>query len=303
MGSILTHNINNIEFKTCGAMIFAGCSFTWGQGLWSYYPTKWYVPKCWEYTAEGAPIPPAAEEFKEDNRYPGLVSKEFHAKQIVKKTNGGTDDESLRFIEQVRTNVVDKHNMLVTNTDWEEIHTIIIQTTDSYRSPFLFEYKNQKYEIYSSPGYQFLTSLVKVKFEDNVLIHEEQPNFDIFIDWLIDNNLTVDDFQRIHVKKMMDRIEEAFKNLEKEGKKVLLLSWTNCYLEEIKKRNYFDDKFVKLNYLDQEFDSIHDLMQKYKYFIIDYDDEVIHDSGGDAHPSLFCHQIIANSIISKIKYG
>ena len=55
----------------------------------------------------------------------------------MKSWNGGTDDESIRFIE----NKVFKENK---KYDW-----LILQTTQIYRSPFYFEHKGNFYNVKS----------------------------------------------------------------------------------------------------------------------------------------------------------
>lgn len=63
-----------------GDIIFAGCSFTWGQGLWSYSPTKLKVPTVNEYL-KGAGIPEPADIFRIENRWATQVAMRFHAKR------------------------------------------------------------------------------------------------------------------------------------------------------------------------------------------------------------------------------
>lgn len=297
--------------KGGGWIIFAGCSFTWGQGLWSYCSnTKWYVPTVNEYTSmpDDAPIPRIAEEFRKDNRFAGIVSKKYHANPIIKRWNGGTDEESIRFIDDVKRNKVHPHSLIEVNSEWDNISTIVFQTTQLYRSHFFFHHKGQEYGIRAHPGHHGLSVLDKIIRNENYNEEmyanhyslEEQPNVDIFLDWLIDNNLKIEDFQKLHAIQMMDTIENTFKKLEKEGKSVVLLSWKDDYLDEIKKRPYFDDKFIKLEYMGETFDCIEHLMIKHPSMQIQFDNEKVHNDGGDGHPSLKCHKIIAESLIKKL---
>lgn len=283
--------------------VFAGCSFTWGQGLWSYAPTKWYVPTCDEYTEENAPIPPSADEFRIENRFAGLVAKEISwSPAIVKRWNGGTDEESIRFIREVKENHVSEHSLLTMNLPWENVEWVIFQTTQCYRTPFFFFHKNQEYAIRSNPeldGFSICDRITRDE-NDNPTYHE-LPNYDIFLEWLVDNNHTPEDFISLHTKQIVNNIESLFRELEEEGKNVYILSWTDEYLYEIKKRNYFDDKFVRIEYNDKEYDCIETLMDENKETQIRFDNTRLHYCGGDAHPSLNLHRSIANSIIKKVK--
>lgn len=286
-----------------GSAIFAGCSFTWGQGLWSYWPSKkWYVPKVGEYL-EHAPIPQEADFFRIDNRFANKVTNQnFNMNDpLVKRHNGGTDDESIRFIKHIKyDNWVGVSTLQTINVEWERVHSIFFQTTQLYRSPFFFFYKGEEYSVRAHPGFGGFSIVDKIHRDEKGISfrEEEQDSIDIFLDWLIDNNLTPEDFVDIHTKNMIDRIEELFKECESDGKKVYIFSWTDEYLEEIKNREYFNDKFIRLRKFDTDetFDCIEHLMDKYPNMTIQYDDTKIHDCGGDAHPSLECHKIIEQSI-------
>jgi len=296
MGCILMEKFN-------GTSIFAGCSFTWGQGLWSYWPSKkWYVPKVNEYL-ENAPIPPEADEFRISNRFANLVANHnFNdSKPLVKRHNGGTDDESIRFIKHIKyDNWVGNGTLQTINVDWRHVHSIFFQTTQLYRSPFFFFYKGEEYSVRADSGFHDFSIVDKIHRDDKGISfrEEEQESIDIFLDWLIDNNLTPEDFVDLHTKNMIDRIEELFKECESDGKKVYIFSWTDEYLEEIKSRKYFDNKFIPIRKFDTDetFECIQHLMEKYPNFEIQNDKTKIHDCGGDAHPSLECHKIIEHSI-------
>jgi hypothetical protein len=313
MGSILNGRTwqNNNMVKHGGWMIFAGCSFTWGQGLWSYCPdTKWHVPTCWEYTdnSDECPIPPNADKFRKEKRFAQIVAERYHANPLVKRHNGGTDEESIRFIDDVKKNKIHPHSMVEFNSDWDNITAVIFQTTQLYRSHFFFHYKGQEYGVRSHPGHQGLSLLEKIirseDYNDSIYANhyslETLPNVDIFLEWLLDNNITMEEFPKLHAAQVIDSIESTFKKLEQEGKVVLMLSWTNEYLEEIKKRPYLEDKFVKLNYLDETFDCIEHLMLKHPNMEIKNDNTKNYECGGDGHPSLLCHQVIADSLIKKL---
>lgn len=280
--------------------IFSGCSFTWGQGLWSYCPTELKVPNVDEYIHLGVPVPEVAHHFRCDNRFADLVAHRHDCEPIVKRHNGGTDDESIRFLHEVHNNKVTKHSLLTENVEWENVKLIVFQTTQAYRSPFTFFYKDEEYELFSEPGLQNLERVQKV-IRDGGIRYEDQPNLDIFFDWLIDNNLTVENFEEFHLKHMSGRIIDTLKYFELEHNiKTLVLCWTSEYPEYFLSDDFMKERLVKLKHKGNEFVSIEAAMTVYPELEILNCPNRIHESGPDGHPSLDCHRMIADSILSKI---
>lgn len=288
-----------------GSIIFAGCSFTWGQGLWSYCPTDLKVPTVNEYIEDNYPVPEVAEFFRIDNRFAGLVSKRFDARQIVKRYNGGTDEESLRFIKEVENNWVTDHSLLTTNVAWDTVKYIIFQTTQPYRSPFTFHYKGKEYQVFSTPNLRNLERVQEVVYhgEKDGRTHSyiEHDNIDIFLDYLIDNNISVEDFEKIHLEFMTNEIKKTLKHYEETHNiKTLLLVWTDDYLHNFLNDEWCNERLVRLNYNNKTFNSIQELFREDNKFEILNDDETVHESGNDGHPSLKCHRVIADSLIQKM---
>jgi hypothetical protein len=287
------------------SVIYTGCSFTWGQGLWSYCPTKWYVPTCTEYTEEDAPIPHIAQKFRIENRFAGLLERKLQFRQIVKRRNGGTDLESLQFIDLIKKNRVNLGgggSLLEENVNWNEIDWCIFQTTQAYRSPFRFEYKGDVYEVRANPGFNGLSILEKILSDYDINLNlntEVLDTLEPFLNWLVDNNLTPDDFLKIHTKQIITNIENKFKELENEGIKCLLFCWTDEYLNWISESSFLQERFVRIKYENNYYDTLEELMSNFE-LSIQNDKTKLHECGGDNHPSLKLHQLIANSLEEKI---
>lgn len=293
------------------SIIFAGCSFTWGQGLWSYCPTNLKVPTELEYVQEHQPIPDVAQQFREANRYANIVSRFIpKCEPIIKRYNGGTDSESIRFIDEVKKNIVRDDTLLTQNVVWDDVELCVFQTTQLYRSSFYFNYKGNDYRIYSEPSKSNFDRLEKIKYlkdsegrpKPHPLVLEETKDFDIFIDWLIDNNYSVEDFEKIHCNYMTNKIKNKLKELEeKYNIPTLLLCWTDEYLMNFLKDDWLSKRLIKINYLGTNFNTIEEMFFSNKELTIRFDPNVLHESGNDGHPSLECHRHIASSIINKIK--
>ncbi len=297
-----------------GDFIFTGCSFTWGQGLWSYCTTKHKVPTVTEYI-DGAGVPDAGIRFLEGNRWPHRVAQTFKAREIVKRNNGGTDDESIRFINQVKENHVSKETLLTQNVAWDDVKLCVFQTTQLYRSSFYFNYKGEDYRVFSEPSKRNFDRIEKLQKTDEngielqyPIILEETKNFDVFINWLIDNNYSIEDFEKILIDEMCNRIKNKLKELEeKYNIQTLIVCWTDEYLEKILSDDWLSKRLVKIHHDNNadnctiEYNCIQDLQLYYPELVISKDSRNrLHPSGDDEHPSLECHKIIAKSVVNKI---
>lgn len=287
-------------------IICAGCSFTWGQGLWSYLETDEFIPGFRDYIGGGYEIPKEGEELRKKLRWPHIVASHFKLEEIIKPWNGGTDYESLEFLdfllEENDTNFYNGHfgeKRKLKNTKW-----IIFQTTQLYRSPFKFNYRGQDYRIKSSPNLKNLTEIEKIDYENERIIYTPHNNFDIFYNWLMEDNSTFESFEKRHLNHMTHRIEKNLKKYNDMGINVAILCWTNEYLESFKQNQFLSDKLITLNYKGIEYDCIDTMQHKNPHLFLFKDPTIIHDAGGDEHPSKECHQIIAQNVIKYIEsYG
>ena len=294
MGSIL---------KMSKTIIFSGDSFTWGQGLWSYCPTNLNVPTVDDYL-DGHPIPDVAQDFRVNKRFADKVARHFNCDSIIKRYNGGTDEESIRFIDDVKNNYVNKHSLLTENVVWDNVQLCVFQTTQLYRTSFYFNYKEKDYRIFSEPNKRNFDRLEHIKIDKDgghPRILKETKNFDIFIDWLIDNDLTPEKFEQVHCKSMLNMIKTKLKWLEKKHNiPTLILCWTDEYLKEISNNPWISKRLVKVNFNGIDYECIGHLFDKNPEMVIAHDPSVLHKSGTDGHPSLVCHKHIASSLINKI---
>ena len=81
-------------------LLFGGCSFTWGQGLYFYSELpNLYNPPPYQYHADK--ITDAQIKFKDTIRFPRLVANYFNTFDVCKATNGGSDVTSLMFLKKL----------------------------------------------------------------------------------------------------------------------------------------------------------------------------------------------------------
>ena len=113
------------------SMIFAGCSFTWGQSLHYYgnFPDDQH-PKDGQFYGEK--LLPSHYQYNIDNRFPTTVSDYFGKKPIVLANNGGDNFNSLMFIKKVLNGGNWEHGRNYNPT--ENVDCIIFQTTSFARA-------------------------------------------------------------------------------------------------------------------------------------------------------------------------
>lgn len=289
-------------------IIFSGCSFTWGQSLWMYEKEPKNIPCAIEWTRMEYDISKDLINKKDKYRFANIVCDELEKYEpIVKLANGGTDEESIYFIDSILDkNIKPEYFLYKDNFEEEIIDAIVLQTTQTYRSSYPFKYKGKDYKIYSTPSMKNLSRVSEIRYNTDLTIgdntiystHDIENGIDLFIEYLISKNIKVEDFENEHKKLLADSIENLLKKWYDRGKKVFLLCWTDEYLEEINKRPFLKSIFVPLQYDNRTFTHIHELFYYNEEMKIDKHIKN-RDMGSDEHPSSICHEVIADSIIKK----
>ncbi len=250
-------------------IIFAGCSFTWGQGLYFYSRLPKLVKPvdgCWDNSW----ITNAQLKFKDIIRYPRLVANRLDTFEIVKENNGGSDHDSLHFISDLFEN---------NRYDYNDISHIIFQLTDPIRSEF---------------SYDLILDKLKVKLE-----HEDFYN--VLYNNLNVNDLSKDDILDLYSLMVLENVETQLKKYESLGIKTYILTWHNTPVKHIKNNDWLNRRFINFEYLCETFESIDDLQYNGKRLTIRTDVDELGEEIIDDHPSKLCHKIIADSILKKIK--
>lgn len=284
-------------------IIFAGCSFTWGQGLWSYMQTNGYVPTVTEYINKSIKPPEGYIEFRDANRFAGIVSSKLNKTPIVKLINGGTDNESLDLINYVfdKDTKDDKFEFPSTKYEYSDVSNVIFQTTQVTRSEFKFTYNNVDYILSSPSNGKNLSNLKKIYHnEDGSIGYKTMYDLTELYCWMYDNNYDVDDVIDKIRFGILDELESTFKFLESHGISTNIICWTDDYLDEINNNDFLKNRLILLNYENENFNCIDGMFNKYPKLIIKNDPSKLHESGDDGHPSLLCHKIIAESILNVI---
>lgn len=287
-------------------MIFAGCSFTWGQGLYFYsdLPNK-PIPINFEY--DESLLTDAHLLYKNIHRFPRLVANHFKTFEVVKKINGGQNDEALEFIDIVFDESKENFDLNKKKYKYEDISYIILQTTQIFRDVFTFEFDLRPYENQIKYNKCILERINDEIRETNTLSiyltndrREENPLlYRIFFDYLKQNNLTLSEFEKIFIENVKNKIKNKLNFYESKGIKTLILLWTDDILPYIENDDWFEKRLIYLENENNTFKTIEDLITDDPTLKI-CQDPFFSNEIKDAHPSLKCHDIISKSIINKI---
>lgn len=292
-------------------IIFAGCSFTWGQGLY-YYSNLKHIPKFEDWVKDYSLMTNAPINFKNTIRFPRLVANHFSTFEVCRETNGGSDEMSFKFLEVLFTrdkvaNKLEHYGFLTTQFyEYDEIDYIVFQTSQPQRCSYEINCENEKYKVYINDNSSNKTRVTYTSHtgEDNDLSEDE--SLDIIYKWLKNNNLTIDELYKLHIENQIDIMKKNFMFYESKGIKIKLLLWTNDLLKWVQNDDYLKSKLIPLYHDSQKFNTIDDLFDYDQTFLIEKDTIGFNGSipdiaKGDRHPSKRLNEILARNIILSIE--
>ena len=271
-------------------IIFGGCSFTWGQGLYFYsdlvdlkYPES-------EYIFNQKEITDAQIKFKNTLYYPRLVANHFNTFEVTKKDNGGSEDKTFDFFLNTLTpNLLggrEKNQYLMLKKyDYVDFDYMIVQTSHVFRNDFHFEFEGVNYKTNVAP-------ILENRNEKNVK----------FFEWFDSNDYTFNEWEKIQIENQYIRLKKELMFYEEKGIKTKILSWENDIVNYLKNDDFLGNRFIDLNYNGVTYSSIKDLQENNKNMVIKTDFDIFGDNPPlDHHPSKLCHQVIAENIIKNIE--
>ncbi len=267
-------------------ILFGGCSFTWGQGLYYYSDLNRLVRPENEYTYNKDKITDAHIKFKDTIRYPRLVANHFKTFEVFKNVNGGSEDETFDFFENILTDPNRRKYLThfsYDRYDYDDFDFIIIQLSQMHRNRFYYELDGKTIWSNVSPSadHQDVSKLLK---------------------WMEINNKSTEDWGSDLRNQQIERLIKQLKFYEDKGIKTIIFPWENEMLESLKSIEYLSSKMVPLVYNNETFDSISLLQEKYNMMKIKYDYSFFgSEPPEDHHPSKLCHEVMANSIIKHIE--
>ena len=257
-------------------LLFGGCSFTWGQGLYFYsdLPNLYNPKNIHEFLSHK--VTKAQIKYKNTLYFPRLVANHFNTFEVVKEKNGGSEDETFEFFKTIfdnKNNIVSRND----NYTYDDFDYIILQLSSVVRNKFYFKINNVEF---STPGW----------FPNNEILRYMELS-----------NLTLDDCYNELLVQQFERLKRELIFYENQGLKIKILLWFEDLLEFIKKDDFFNDKIVKFEYDNKVFKTIYELGESYDEMYI-YTDPYFKDKKfNDYHPSRLLHKVIADGIIKSIE--
>jgi hypothetical protein len=271
-------------------IIFGGCSFTWGQGLYFYsdlvdlkYPES-------EYVFNQKEITDAQIKFKNTLYYPRLVANHFNTFEVTKKDNGGSEDKTFDFFNNIfNCDLLESHEkrqyLKLRKYEYIDFDYMIIQISHIFRNNFNFELD----------GVNYVTNVAPI-------LENRNENNQKFFEWFDSNDYTFNEWEKIQIENQYIRLKKELMFYEEKGIKTKILSWENDIVSYIKNDDFLNNRFIDLTYNGVTYQSIKDLQENNKDMVIKTDfDNFGPNPPLDHHPSKLCHQVIAENIIKNIE--
>jgi len=259
-------------------LVFAGCSFTWGQGLY-YYSGLESLKEPPPDTYDANLVRSAHIKYAATLRYPRLVSNYFNTFEVVSNQNGGSEETSMNFLSQLFGLESGFGHLTTDSLCYNEVEYIILQTSNPVRNPFFYTHKGQK----------------------NKFLTYEQSTKANFYEWLIEEkHYSLDNWLEEHEKDWINKVKNTLKFYEDKGIKTLILCWEDNYLQLIKDDIWLYNRFIPLEYNNKIYDCIRYMMNENSELTINSDYDHFENPPKDHHPSLKCHRVMAKNIINRI---
>jgi hypothetical protein len=278
--------------KVHRGMIFLGCSFTWGQGLY-YYSNLESLREPPENHYDINLISTSHIKFMERIRYPRLVSEHFNTFDVVCPDNGGSNEGIIEFSKNVIFNKPENYEshysrLSINNAscDYGDFSHMFFQLTHWQRNHIKIIHNEKVLDIH------------------NFNYKEDMELLDTLNSYLIQNELSIDDFEQKNIENNLKEVKEYLQFIEyKKNIKTYILSWPDYYVPLIENDEWLSSRFISFKYNTQTFKSLEELMDQRErpHLIIATDINSFVDTPKDYHPSRECHYIIAKNIIERIE--
>ena len=270
--------------KVIKGIIFTGCSFTWGQGLYYYSNLSTLVEQFDEYTYDATLLKETHIKFMESVRFPRLVANHFGTFEMVHPYNSGSTESIISYwkpklFKNKKRNIVDSWIEPINSDD---ISHLIFQCTQWHRNAFDME-------------------INRFGHSHKISCFEALQNPLILQKWLDSQNLTLTEWEANHKKKNIDMIKNFLQEVESYGIKTIIFTWPDENVEYIKEDEWLNARFMHIDYKDKTYNSMEEMMDSSNPELkILSDSENFDITPKDLHPSLECHRVMAENIIKYI---
>lgn len=267
-------------------ILFAGDSFTWGEGLQFYSGQKdVFFPKTHKFDPKL--ISNSQIEVITNNRFPKLVGNYFNKEIILRADNGGSNTWSTKFIKDIKSP--------------NQISHIIYQLTDVYREEFEFTYNDEDIKIYVDDILYNRYEDTEYKFKSSEKYLDRKKHYDLFFKYYKNNFKSIEEFELYFIKQSLIKIKQELLKHIANGVIVYFLNWRTNYTPILLKDKFFSKRLIKLNYLNKTYYDFETLCNEERPELSNqYVFRTFKVLISDSHPSLLGHRIIAENVIKKI---
>ena len=267
-------------------ILFGGCSFTWGQGLYHYSDLErlFYTEKSYLFNPNDVTV--AHLRLMRSIRFSRLVANHFGTFDYQKSQNGGSEDVNFEFMDSLfhsgPAGAIKRPHLTNEVYDYDDFDFFILQLSQLYRNRFNYVLNGEKQAsiIWNSAN---------------------GSNVDNFKEWMTKNKLDVDEWVEIFKNLQIKRLIDKFQQLESLGIKCRFLCWEDDLMEKIKSNAYLSKRLITLEYNLVKYNTIARMMHINRYLEISRDFDNFVEPPLDHHPSKKCHEIIADSIIKNLE--
>lgn len=263
-------------------IIFLGCSFTWGQGLYYYSnldSLREPPPDCYDTNL----VSVGHIKFLESVRFARIVANHFNTFEVVAPFNGGSNESAIKWCIDRIFSDPDHHYK---PSEFSEFSHVVFQLTQPERKHIFIEHKGFRLDIHNH-----------LHLNGQLSQHE----MNILTDYLLEKNMTMDDFCEYIVQTNLNEVKAFLLALEDKGIKTYIMSWPESYVPYIKNDEFLSKRHITFTYKNSTFDCMETAMSKHKELVINGDYEEFTEPPKDHHPSLKAHKLFANSIIKKME--
>jgi len=279
------------NIKPNKGMIFAGCSFTWGQGL-HYYRNTDTIKEPLPQQFDSKLLTTSHYDFIKKLRYPRLVADHFNTTEFVRKDNGGDNETIIDWFDSILFNNQQQpryfHDYYYMPSEFSHL---FFQFTVWSRSNATFTRK----ELFNDERDEIISTPIKSLYDD-------PKYFSSFMKYLEKNKMTLDEFLLTRKLLTINNVKQWLKKVESYGIKTYVLNWENEITDIILKDEWLQKRFITFSYKNKTFNDMQSLMEhNNSELTIMYDTDNFVEGPQDHHPSKQCHRVVADSIINRLE--
>jgi hypothetical protein len=181
------------------------------------------------------------------------------------------------------------------NYDYSEVSHIVFQLTQWARDYTKIQVNGKEYIVANLHLYSRHPGA-----SDNEIV-EELFTSKIFKQWLNENKISFEEWEHNSIQLCLNNVREFLMKIEQKGIYVTLFSWPADMVKYVQQDPWLYKRFMKFEYKNSIYNDMENMMNDNPELIICKDHDNFIKPPQDLHPSLKCHQVMAENVINHIK--